>query len=283
MEKNNMMGSGVCSLALMLLLFLTVSARAQSSVAVSTGNQSPSINTSSTVNIKYDNVSIGKERLGKKIVLREAYLVPISGFHKKSCKSDLNCSDSFEGIKLYVSVQSIWPEPILLTSGKLEKVRFSSKRSDLGSGGENVIEEKATKLWEPKAMLLLPGEVKVISFARGFRVDGLMNFFTNEIQAEDFSCRSGRCVTSNSELVGLLNGYLLANVGGRSGLRVTLFEKDYQPLLTTTFKLTEGSDLFVNQEGRYNYRLQHDTFIGEVLSQIQGREESFSSRNKAKP
>lgn len=233
------------------------------SMLITTGGQSPAINqgTKGSVIINYE-----AERIGKKIAIRDAYLIPAPGFDKNTCAALKKCFDFFESAFLYVEIQSVWPEPVLLTAARLKQVGFKYLPSAPVSEGQYILGNQITRIDRPRDFLFQPGETKLIKIGQGVRLKGVMEFFSSDLLKEDFGCDTRPCYLHNTLLVKQLNGFIEKKYGAHTKLDIVIFEKDYKPILVTSFRLIDGRDMFVSGDvRRSNYRLQHDRFIAEVL------------------
>ena len=219
------------------------------------------------------------ERIGKKIAIRRAFLLPMYSFEKLHCGMEARC-DFYETAGLYVEVQSIWPEPVLLTAAHLERTGFKSESSrEPATMGKGVLAERITRQWNPQEFLLQPGETKLVGMERGLRLEGLMEFFTDDLRGDFISCDLAPCVLHNSQRVDELNSFFAVRYGKRASLRLTIYEKDYVPILKTSFRLSDGDNLFsVGNVRNDAYRLQHDALIAEALYVLQGGTDTFGAR-----
>jgi len=273
--------SGVATAAALLAASFACSATPPS--VSTTGRQSPAVNQSGDHAVTTVLYGAQPERVGKKIAIRSAFLIPVQGFDQTRCGADPHCGDFYESAMLYIEVQSIWPEPVLLTAARLEKLGIRSRQMDPGAMGEAVLAEQITRQRSPQSFLFQPGDIKLIHLGSGVRLDGLMEFFTEELRHELISCDGGRCMLHNLRRVKELNEFLAQHYGKQASLRLTIYEKDYQPILTTSFRLADGDDLFsVGDVRKSAYRLQHDRFIAEALYLLQGGKESFKYRQEPK-
>lgn len=181
---------------------------------------------------------------------------------------------------MILEIQSIWPESVLLTAARLERLALRSKRPDPGFGSATVLGEQITRQFVPSTFLLQPGEIKRISLERGLRLDGLMDFFTDEIRGELVSGTPGSLILHNQRRVSEFNHFLARKFGKQAALRLTIFEKDYQSILTTTFRLAQGGDsISIGNVLRDQYKLQHDVFLAEALHLLQDAHESIDQPN----
>lgn len=242
----------------------------------SLGDRSPAINQAgdkSTVIINYD-----KERIGKKIAIREAYLIPMDSFAERECQVSDSCMGFYESVSLYIKVQSIWPEPILLTAARLDLNKFQTKWPRPGGLGRNTLGERITSQFEPGDFFLRPGEIKLIRLEKGIRLTGVMDFFTEELRGEPFGDTAPGFI-NNLHRVVELNDFFAKKYGRRASLILTIYEKDYRPLLVTSFLLSDGDNLFgAGDERNSKYKLKHDAFIAEVLYRLNGGKRSFDKR-----
>ncbi len=248
------------------------------------GDQSPAIhNDRGTINLDYGSKTyqVGKERIGKKLAIRRMLLIPTHNITWKVCRSEQpNCKDTYEAAFIYLEIQSIWPEPFLLTASSVE-VRSPKSNITLGPGmrGDSVIDTKITRNSNPQALLFLPGEVKMVGLAQGLKLNGILDFFRGDILEEDIITAKLPFGIYNIARVSEFNRFIAAKYGTRAALRIQLFERDYRPLLTTTAYLTKGTDFFETGDVMTNsYNFQHDGFIGEVLYQLREGNDPYVRR-----
>lgn len=249
-----------------LMLASSIATNAAPISAITSGSQAPVVIDSPGTRINYV-----QEHVGKKIAIRQAFLVPYPKFNQKRCADQSRCSDFFESVSLFVEVQSIWPEPVLLTAATLKKVGLQSTQPDPGFFSERALSERITRQWSPDTLLLQPGQVKLFHLEQGIRLDGILDFFTEDVRDELVSCDREKCALHNLIRISEFNKFLAQRYGARASLHLTIFEKDYRPILKTTFQLTDGSDIFSTGDTRKNsYKLQHDVFLAESLFTIRG-------------
>ncbi|WP_016836205.1 hypothetical protein [Herbaspirillum lusitanum] len=222
-----------------------------------------------------------RERIGKKLAIRELYLIPVDKISRRSCAPEKeNCKDTFEAVFIYMKIQSIWPEPFLITASSVDVIAPKNNIT-LGPGifGKNVIPEKITQNEYPKDLLFQPGETKILGLSKGLKLNGILAFFSGEVledQVMDLKTPFGIDYIGR---VDDLNKFLEKKYGRGAAIRIRLFEKDYKALLTTTAYLDKGGDFFTDGDVRKShYNFQHDAFIGEVLYQLKGGKESFFTR-----
>ncbi len=276
------MNTSIKRLVSAAVLLVSVVVSAQESTSFTTRDQSPAINqngSNSTVRIYYD-----RERIGKKIAIRKAYLVPTPGFWIHECAGSGRCLNFYETAFLYVEIQSIWPEPVLLTAAQIEMRGFQSKFPPRQQGGES-LGERVTEQVVPGSFLLQPGEIKLITLGKGVRLDGILDFFRGDVLNDPLFCDAVPCLLPNFlARVAELNHFFAVKYGRGASMRVKIYEKDYQPLLVTDFRLADGGSIFDAKEGikGSSYRLNHDNFIAEVLYMRQEGAEPFYSRQKRK-
>lgn len=267
--------------AILLFLFTEICFAQPTYFIQTTKENSPSfINGQGRTTVNYH---IGNERIGKKIAIRQLHLIPVNDITLRTCEPDkTNCKDTYEAAFLYVELQSIWPEPVLITASKVDVITPKKNiTADPGMGGDDVIGHRITKNWSPQKLLLQPGEVKTFGLSQGIKLKGVLDFFQGDVQCD---------VVSYSRLpfgiyyVGRVrdfNKFLATKYGSDAALRIRLFEKDYQPLLTTVVHFAKGTDFFESGDvKRSNYNLQHDGFIGEVLYQLRGGKTVFGARRR---
>lgn len=224
-------------------------------------------------------IQYGNSLVGKKIAIRDAYLIPFWNFEKNRCMFAEGCSDTFEATMLVAEVQSIWPEPVLLTAAHLRLKDFKKKPKAPSTFGETVLAEEVNNQLNPRNFVLHPGEIKVLLFQSGIRINGLLDFFTENIRSESIFCGAPPCFLHNQSRVSEFNKFLAMKIGRRAAVELTIYEKDYIPLLKTSFRLAEGSTLFDNGNvPRERYKLQHDKFIGEANYLLREGDTPFVSR-----
>lgn len=230
-----------------------------------------------------------KELVGKKLAIRSIYLMPnIGDMTKEKCGDNVRKCDFYESANIFLEVQSIWPEPFMLTSASI-KLKANNKAiyKKTALYGENVLETQITGNHNLKDFLLLPGDIKLIALSEGLTLEGVMEFFKGEVLDSFTFDEFTPIKTADTETINAFNIFLARHYGKNATIRISLFEKDYQPALTTDVKLSQGSDLFAKGDVVHDkYQLQHDSFIGETLYQLRGGKDSFMQRldkmNKAK-
>lgn len=245
------------------------------------GNQGPaSVHYNGTINNFYG------ERLGKKIVIREMYLVPYDQFNTHRCDTNVDikhCGDFYEAVGIYLEIQSIWPEPILLTAGQLSVI---SPRHNFGLGpkpggsGRLILDEMITQTGDPREFLLQPGEIKRINLSQGFRLNGVLDFFDKRLSDAEIETSKVPYAFYDLTIVDDFDRFLKKKYGAQAALKISLYEKDYKPLLVTVAKLGGGTDFFERGDPtkRNGYNFQHDRFLAEVLYQLRGGKESLFER-----
>lgn len=224
-----------------------------------------------------------KERIGKKLAIRSIYLIPTYGVSKRLCETDApKRNDLYEVAFVYLEVQSIWPEPFLLTAAKID-VKTSSRFIHLSAGmrGGSVLDPQITSNWEPGYFLFKPAEIKFIGLSQGMKLDGILEFFKGEVLSDVIWDEHAPVLIPNLARVAAFNRFLQQRFGASTTVRIQLFEKDYQPLLTTEVKLAQGGNLFSNGDvPNSKFQFKHDAFIGEVLYQLRGGSDIFDYRLK---
>lgn len=216
-----------------------------------------------------------KEQIGKKIAIRNIYLIP-------TYQMVSNQRDFRETSFIYVELQSIWPQPFLLTASKISVVppsNFIHINAEMLGG--STLASQITKNSNPSQFLFQPGEIKLIGLSQGIKLDGVLDFFKGEILNDPIFENVAPALNPNLNRVTQLNHFLQTHFGQKTFIRISFFEKDYQPVLTTNLKLGEGGNLFSQGEvSTSSYQLKQDAFIGEVLYQLRGGEADFEDRRK---
>lgn len=236
---------------------------------------------SACVNVYNDAPQIPKERVGKKLALRSVYMIPVYNISKRGCETDASrCEDLYEAAFIYLEIQSIWPEPFLLTAARVAvKPQTNSIRRSVGAHGMLALEPQITANVEPDAFLFRPGEIKLIFLSQGFQLDGILDFFKGDILDDMLWSDITPAMTPNTKRVQDFNRFLAQRYGGKTKFRIELFEKDYRSVFTTEVSLTQGGTIFSRgdvQNSQYQFR--HDAFIGEVLYQLHGGTDAFEYR-----
>lgn len=236
---------------------------------------------STCVTIYNDKQPMPKERIGKKLALRSLYMMPVYNISKRICRENTSrCSDSYESAFIYLEVQSIWPEPFLLTAARVAlKSQTKSIQRSVGAHGVSALESQITANTEPDAFLFQPGEIKIILLSQGFKLHGILDFFNGEILDDIVWSDIAPVITPNTNRVQEFNRFLAQRYGEKTKFRIELFEKDYRSVLTTEVSLTQGGTLFSRGDvlnSRYQFR--HDAFIGEVLYQLHDGTDAFEYR-----
>lgn len=261
-----------------LFVLVVGNANAESSLAVNTTeSQSPvhiANGNNNSSKITYINKTVvGKERIGKKLAIRIIYLIP-------TYQMVFSQTDFYETSFIYVELQSIWPEPVLLTAARISITPPSSSiHMKAGMSGGAVLASQITQNENPSQFLFKPGEVKFIGLSQGIKLDGVLDFFKGEIINETVWADMVPALIPNFARVTELNHFLRQRFGKTTTIRISFFEKDYRPVLTADVKLGEGGDLFSHGDvSTSSYQLKHDAFIGEVLYQLKGGTEYFEHR-----
>lgn len=267
---------------LMLLLFSICSF---GKVNQTNGNQSPICSEGScTINYNHSskNYHFEKERVGKKLAIRSLFLLPF--YSSDKCIKLATCKE-FESAIIYLEVQSIWPKPFLLTASRVEikgaRPKIKLGPYSRGDGNSAILSDKITTNSNPSQFLIQPGETKLIELAQGIALDGVMDFFEGNVLDTIINTDTQPFGIYNIALVKDFNQFLSRQYGKSATLRISLFEKDYSPLLQTNALLSDGGDFFsVGDESRASYKFKHDFFIGEMLYRMHGGREEFRYRIK---
>lgn len=236
---------------------------------------------SACITVYNDAPKMLNERVGKKLALRSLYMMPVYNISKRICGGNTSrCSDFYESAFIYLEVQSIWPEPILLTAARVAvKSRTKSIHRSVGAHGVSALESQITANAEPGTFLFRPGEIKLILLSQGFKLNGILDFFKGDILDDIVWSDITPAVTPNTDRVQEFNRFLAQRYGENTKFRIELFEKDYQSVLTTEVGLTQGGTLFSRGDVQNNlYQFRHDAFIGEVLYQLHGGTDAFEYR-----
>lgn len=235
------------------------------------------------VRITYNDMNDTKERISKKIAVRDLYLVPYY-FNRKCSENSLECSDQDVQVFLYMELQSIWPDPFLLTASGIKLVDANKNiTQDRVLMGPAVLASKITQNVKPRRHLFNPGEVKTIALEQGFTLKGLLDFFTNQVLDDAIVQDEVPIRSMSPKRVSEFNNFIREKYGKQSSLRISLYEKDYKIALDTTVELGNGKDLFAHGDVIKNsYELQHDAFIGEMIYRLKGGRELFDTRFEKK-
>ncbi len=272
----------------LLLTFIAITSfAAPSPYSQTRGKQSPAQNCLSqsncTVIYSSPDNRFTKERIGKKLAIRSIYLIPIDPISKRFCKlQNTGCKDTYEVAFFYLELQSIWPEPVLLTAARVRvKSKSSAIHMDAGMFGSTVLAKQITSNQNPSEFLFKPGEIKFIVLSQGIKLDGILDFFKGDVLKDDIWTDQTPISIPYVGRVVHFNRFLQSHFGKATTIQIQLFEKDYQPILTTDVKLGEGGDFFAQGDiSTSKYQFKHDAFIGEVLYQLNGGTESFVSRRE---
>lgn len=273
---------------LIALLLSPLSIKANSLAQTNSGEKSVIVQGNhAPVSIRYLSTTKNyyPERLGKKVVIRTMYMVPFEQFSVHGCSPGVlfrNCGDFYEAVQICLEVQSIWPEPVLLTAARIEVIA-PKHNFDLGpkpGGGQHSLNEMITTASNPEEFLLQPGAVKFINLGRGFRLNGVLAFFDEQFADVAILTATTPYAFYDLAIVDNFNRFLRKTYGAQAALKISLYEKDYQPLLTTVAKLSEGTDFFGRGDPtkRNGYAFQHDHFVAEILYQLRGGADSLTSR-----
>lgn len=226
-------------------------------------------------------VIYSKERIGKKLAIRSIYLIPTYDISRKFCESpSTNCKDTYEAAFIYLELQSIWPEPFLLTAARVSvKTRSKAVHTDPAMYGKSVLATHITANSSPDQFLFKPGEIKLVGLSQGIKLEGILNFFNGDVLNDDIWTYRTPISIPYIGRVAKFNHFLQKTYGKTTAIDIRLFEKDYQLVLKTDVKLGEGSDLFAQGNiPTSRYQFKHDAFIGEVLYQLKGGTVAFEQR-----
>ncbi|WP_141758758.1 hypothetical protein [Duganella sp. HH105] len=285
MQKNTK--QHLCA-GLITLLLSPLSMGANPLVQTNAGNRSVIVQENhAPVSVHYQSTTKNyyPERLGKKIVIRKMYIVPFDRFSVHGCSPDVlfkNCGDFYEAVQVYLEVQSIWPEPVLLTAARLDVIA-PKHNFDLGpkpGGGRHSLSEMITATSNPEDFLLQPGTVKLINLGRGLRLNGVLAFFDEQFSDVEILTATTPYAFYDLTIVDNFNRFLRRTYGAKAALKISLYEKGYQPILITVANLSEGTDFFGRGDPtkRNGYNFLHDHFVAEVLYQLRGGTDSLTSR-----
>lgn len=240
------------------------------------GEKSPVVN-AKNVELKYygntylnKTINTYKERIGSKIAIRRIFLIPSIQFNQQD-------SFLYENAEVYLELQSISSQPLLVTSAKINVVNTKLIRPKGRSLGIYILSDKITHNVNRKLLLFEPGEVKIVQLAQSFRFDGIMNFMNNNVDINTQLMPFRPYTLSSDHLVQKLNNFFQSQYGEKAALHIRIFEKDFQPLIDTTVFFSNGGTMFSEQDiEKNNYTIDYGGFLGEIVNVFQkGEEDSF--------
>lgn len=271
--------------AYVLLIFVAQISIASTEVSATSGEQSPIFNCKGNgpcYNVKNVEQKFYGESIGKKIAVRSIYLVPVYDFNKRFlCSTENQCANKlYEAAFIHIELQSIWPEPFLLTAGRIT-VNADSRNieGNVGMSGVRTLDSHITGSFEPQDFIFHPGEIKTIALSQGIVLKGILEFFDDEVLKDVVWNYEAPAKIPYVGRVTYFNKFLKSKFGEKAAITIRLYEKDYKPLLTTSVRLAYGANMFVRGDVKKSmYQFKHDAFIAEILYQLQGGLESFESR-----
>lgn len=242
------------------------------------GKQSPVINAQNgKILLKYGNTYLNKtiinsyqERIGSKIAIRRIFLIPSIQFNQQE-------SFLYENTEVYLELQSISSQPLLVTSAKIDVVNTKLVKPQGRSLGIYILSERITNNANRKLLLFEPGEVKIVQLAQSFHFDGIMNFMNNNINTNIQLLPFRPYTLSSDDLVQKLNYFFQSQYGKKAAFHIRIFERDYQPLIDTTVIISNGGTMFSQQDiEKNNYTIDYSGFIGEITNIFKnGDKDSF--------
>ena len=254
--------------------------RAASQSAVATGPNSRAYNAMNNlvINNKVNNNYPGGrdnslDVVGSKVAITAAYLVPSIDFFDATRKnSDGEMVNQFhDAAFLCVEVANISSQPLLVTAMKLDVINPQGLRFGPGISG-SCPGEKISSM--SAACMLQPGERKKWLLEKGMVIPGVVDFLKQQDEFV-FDTMKPR-LTTNDRIIERFNNFLRGVPGDKTTLKVSIFELNYKPVLIGHFQLAKGRDLFAHEAVSKKvggkeilvFPLQHDSFLGEAISQI---------------
>ncbi len=255
-----------------LFLYAIASFSSESQQAVATAPGALAFNAGRDINLGPVEIA------GAKIAITKAYLVPsFNMFEKKWVEPLKGENDGFyDSAFLCVEVTNISSQPLLVTAVKLDVANAKNFKWGPGTNGEGCPSEKISNV-SPRCYFQ-PAERKKWLIPRGFKIRGLIKYLET-IPEDTYIFNDMLPARTNDDLVVRnFNAFLRSTVGTDATLELTLFERDYVPLLRGRFQIADGKDLF-ETEGRRRaskshlavYPLQHDALLGEGLEQLRSQ------------
>lgn len=215
--------------------------------------------------------------IGSKAAITRAYLVPSVDFVAKTWNVEgrEKPNQYHDAAFLCVEVANISSYPLLVTAMKLEVSNPKNLRFGPGIFGGCPAEKVSAVT--PECMLQ-PGQRKKWLLQKGFVIPGVVDFLKQESDEYIFDYDRPKR-TSNDFVIQRFNQFLRSAVGDKTTLKVSIFELNYKPIVIGHFQLAKGDDLFATEPTIHKiggkealvFPLQHDSFLGEALSQIKDR------------
>lgn len=218
-------------------------------------------------------INVGVEITGAKIAVTEAYMIPSFFLFPKQWNSDGSevKTGFYDSAFLCVEVANISSEPFLVTAMRLDIL--NARNVKFGPQSQDACSSNRVSLVS-RECYLQPGEKKKWVVGDGFVIDGLVDYLGTEKDEyiDNFSIPKR---TNNGHVIQRFNRFLQKRIGRNAELKLTIFERDYQPALIGKFQLAHGEDMFKDEPikanrrlHRYIYPLKHDLFLGEAISHL---------------
>lgn len=165
-------------------------------------------------------------------------------------------SDFYETAFLYITLQNIDNEPIILTSMDASEIKgkkiLSEVYSTAGFGKE---------IGKNKPIIIKPGEEVEVKYSTGFKFHGLATLLDIEsLKNESYYSEERFKLSNRVALIDELNNNLASILGSESAVEIKLYTKKKELLIKHVFEIANGKTLFNVTGG-----LHHDAFLGELI------------------
>lgn len=225
-------------------------------------------------NLTVNNYARALDVTGSKVAITAAYLLPAYDFIAASHQIDgKDFENGFrDAAMLCVEVTNISSQPLLVTAMRLDVLNPQDLRA--GPVGFGHCPGDKVSSVGPEC-LLQPAQRKKWLVHKGIAIPGLVEFLKQQDGEEITDIMRPR-FTNHNGVIDRFNSFLRTVVSDKTMLKVSIFERDYQPVLIGHFQLADGKSMFstepsLKRRGKKDIRvfpLQHDFFLGEALSQI---------------
>lgn len=170
-----------------------------------------------------------------------------------------NLSDFSETVIFYVELRNFGNKEIIITSAEYEI--SDSKILDFATHGQG--KNSLGELPEKNNFIkIYPGESKFIRLAKGIKLKGITEFFDNQEYRSEFYSKYGNAyLLHDQSWIDTFNSELASRYGKDSTLTISFYEKYKKLIKKYQIRLSDGADIF-----DHSGKLQHDTFLGTILS-----------------
>jgi hypothetical protein len=213
--------------------------------------------------------------VGSKVAITNAYLLPSYNFFETTFGRPENHipNQTRDAAFLCVEVVNISSQPLLVTAMKLDVINPQKLSSGPGIILGSCPVEKVSGV-SPEC-LLQPGQHKRWLLQKGIVMRGAGDFIKQQSDEYIMDVERPRR-TNNDDVIRRFNEFLRASGVAKTTLKVSIFELNYKPVLIGHFQLAEGETLFSTEPSvrwlggkkTWVFPLQHDSFLGEALSQL---------------